>query len=275
MGKIEDVILLYSKRGMNILRKYCPDDFCERAARTILDAPRGNVLITTGFYVAGSGETDGPPGAAFLAKALLVLGFHPIIVTDDFCKGFFECEQLDTEYATTAMVKADYNKMLDHYRPTLLISIERCGRNIRGDHANMRGVSIAEHNADVDYLFDLGTARGIPSIGIGDGGNEIGMGNFKDIISKKLSLVPCEVEVSAPVIATVSNWGAFGVCAYLQQITGEHVLPSFEENLQYLDKIVALGSVDGVTKEHAHTVDSYPEEVEHEILDKLLEAIQA
>lgn len=275
MGKIEDIILLHSKRGMNILREHCPDNFCQQAAQTILDAPRGNVLITTGFYVAGSGETDGPPGATFLAKALEALGFHPIIVTDAFCRGFFECEQIDTEYATTAMQKPDYGKMLDHYQPTLLISIERCGRNIQGDHANMRGVSIADHNADVDYLFDLGAARGIPSIGVGDGGNEIGMGNFKDIISKQLSLVPCEVEVTSPVIATVSNWGAFGICAYLEQMTGKHVLPSFAEELDYLDKIVALGSVDGVTKEHVHTVDSYSENVEHEILDKLHEAIEA
>jgi hypothetical protein len=32
--------------------------------------------------------------------------------------------------------------------------------------------------ARLDYLFDSGT----PSVGIGDGGNEIGMGNLAEII---------------------------------------------------------------------------------------------
>lgn len=274
MAQIEDIVLLHSKRGMTILKEHCPDDFCRQAAQLILDTARGNVLITTGFYVVGSGETDGPPGAAFLAKALEAVGYHPVIVTDDFCRGFFECENIDTVYAATEMGEADYAAMLDTYTPTLLLSIERCGRNINGDYANMRGISIADHNSKVDYLFELGAARGIPSIGIGDGGNEIGMGNFKEIISSQLSLVPCEVEVTKPVIATVSNWGGYGICAYLEKMTGKHVLPSYAEELEYLDKIVALGSVDGVTKEHVHTVDSYPEEVEAEILAKLHDAIK-
>ena len=273
MAQIEDIILMHSKRGMNILKQHCPEDFCRQAAQLLLDTPRGNAFITTGFYVAGAGETDGPPGAAFLAKALEAIGYHPVIVTDDFCQGFFECEHIETVYASTAMGEADYAALLDQYQPTLLLSIERCGRNIQGDYANMRGISIAAHNAKVDYLFELGTAQGIPSIGIGDGGNEIGMGNLKDVISQQLSLVPCEVEVSKPVIATVSNWGGYGICAYLEQMTGKAVLPSFAEELAYLDKIVALGSIDGVTKESVHTVDGYSEAVAEEILTALRKAI--
>lgn len=34
------------------------------------------------------------------------------------------------------------------------------------------------------------------------------MGNLKDVISKKLSLVPCVNKVDHLVIATVSNWGS-------------------------------------------------------------------
>ena len=212
---VEDIILLHSKRGMNILREHCAPDFCHEAARCIYDAPRGNVLLTTGFYVGGFGETDGPPGTMFLAKALYLLGFNPIIVTDDYCQGFFMNEKNKTVYVNNNMDEADYAAMLDQYAPTLLISIERCGRNIQGDYANMRGVSIADHNARVDWPFELGTRRGIPSVGVGDGGNEIGMGNLKEVISNELSLVPCEVEVSHLVIATVSNWGAYGLFACL------------------------------------------------------------
>ncbi|MCI6647536.1 MAG: DUF4392 domain-containing protein, partial [Oscillospiraceae bacterium] len=224
---VEDIILLHSKRGMNILREHCAPDFCHEAARCIYDAPRGNVLLTTGFYVGGFGETDGPPGTMFLAKALYLLGFNPIIVTDDYCQGFFMTEHIQTVYVTNDMGEADYAAMLDQYAPTLLISIERCGRNIQGDYANMRGVSIADHNARVDWLFELGARRGIPSVGVGDGGNEIGMGNLKEVISNELSLVPCEVEVSHLVIATVSNWGAYGLCACLEELSGQPLLPRY------------------------------------------------
>ena len=272
---VEDIILLHSKRGMNILREHCAPDFCHEAARCIYDAPRGNVLLTTGFYVGGFGETDGPPGTMFLAKALYLLGFNPIIVTDDYCQGFFMTEHIQTVYVNNDMGEAEYAAMLDAYDPTLLISIERCGRNIHGDYANMRGVSIAEHNARVDWLFELGARRGIPSVGVGDGGNEIGMGNLKDVIANELSLVPCEVEVSHLVIATVSNWGAYGLCACLEELSGQSLLPRYSTDMDYLQYIVDLGAVDGVTKDHVTTVDSYPTEIKHEILDKLYALVHA
>lgn len=56
----EDVVLRYSKRGMNILKKYLKDGYCRTAAEKLLHAERGTVLLTTGFYVAGYAETDGP-----------------------------------------------------------------------------------------------------------------------------------------------------------------------------------------------------------------------
>ena len=61
--------------GVSALRPYLPADYCERAAQSILDHP-GTVLIATGFYVpAGAAtETDGPPGAIALGKAIASLG---------------------------------------------------------------------------------------------------------------------------------------------------------------------------------------------------------
>ena len=75
MTTIEDIILRFDKRGMTPLRPHLPEDYCTRAARCILDAP-GRALIGTGFYItrAGATETDGPPGAYFIGKALEALG---------------------------------------------------------------------------------------------------------------------------------------------------------------------------------------------------------
>ena len=248
---IEDVVLRHSKRGMTVLRGYMDSDFCKRAAQQILDLERGTILLTTGFYVAGYAETDGPLGTVVLARALKSQGFHPVIVTDQFCRGFFEPAGLDD------------------YQPVGLISIERCGRNTEDDYANMRGVSIREHTAQMDWLFIKARQRGIPTFGVGDGGNEIGMGNLKDVISGKLELVPCKVKVDTLVIATVSNWGAYAVAAYIQKMTGVRVLPKFSELKEYLARIVDMGSVDGVTKEHTLSVDGFSLDVEREILDGL------
>ena len=74
---IEDIVLRHSGRGMNILQNYLDAHYCRHAAQQILSLPKGNILLTTGFYVAGHPETDGPLGTIALAKALERLGYTP------------------------------------------------------------------------------------------------------------------------------------------------------------------------------------------------------
>ncbi len=266
---IEDIVLRHSKRGMTVLREYMDSDFCKKAAQQILELERGTLLLTTGFYVAGYAETDGPLGTVVLARALKSQGFHPVIVTDQFCRGFFEPAGLDVCYMDVDAYEDEYEEVLHAYQPVGLIAIERCGRNTEGDYANMRGVSIRKHTAQMDWLFIKARQRGIPTFGVGDGGNEIGMGNLKDVIAGELELVPCKVKVDTLVIATVSNWGAYAVAAYIQKLTGIRVLPKFSELKEYLARIVDMGSVDGVTKEHTLSVDGFSLDVEREILEGL------
>lgn len=270
---IEDIILRHSKRGMDILRNHMPGHFCEDAVRALLKLPKGIILLTTGFYVAGYAETDGPLGTAVLASALKKLGFRPVIVTDTLCGGYFEPANLDVRYVPLNADRTYFEAMIRKERPVGMISIERCGRNIQNDYANMRGVSIREHTAPIDLMFDLAKEYGIPTWGVGDGGNEIGMGNLKEVISEKLSLVPCVNEVDHLVIATVSNWGAFGMTACLEKLTGTCVLPSYGEMRKYLEQTVAMGSIDGVNKVHGCTVDGFSAETEKEIVDALHDSL--
>ena len=89
---IEEVILRYSQRGIPYIRRYVSDNCCEKAAQEILSWEKGVVFLTTGFYVAGYAETDGPAGTVVLALALQRLGYQPVILTDQPCQGFFELE---------------------------------------------------------------------------------------------------------------------------------------------------------------------------------------
>ena len=85
MLTIEDIILGNDQRGVAALRPYLPADFCHQAAGFVL-SDSGTVLIATGFYIsrAGAPETDGPPGALALGRALEALGYRVYYVTDRY-----------------------------------------------------------------------------------------------------------------------------------------------------------------------------------------------
>lgn len=267
---IEDIILRHSDRGMNILREYLEDDYCMKAAEKIASWDKGNVFLITGFYVAGFAETDGPVGTCVLAKALKELGYTPIVITDKYCTGFFEIENVEAEYLSNDVNENEIEKIINRYKPKGMISIERCGKNKYGEYANMRGVSISSYTAPIDVLFEKYFGI-IPTIGVGDGGNEIGMGCLKDVISEKLSLEPCIVKTDDLVIATVSNWGAYGITCGLGLLTGKQLLPTISWIRSYIQNTVDIGSVDGVTHERIVSVDGKGMDIEEEIISSLRE----
>ena len=272
-GTPEEVTLRYSKRGMTLLKEYLQKDYCKKAAEKLLQAPKGNVLITTGFYVAGYAETDGPMGTLAVAKALEGLGYHGIVITDKYCEGFFELKDISVEYVAINADPSVYEEILAKYRPVYMISIERCGHNLENEYANMRGDSITGQTACIDTLFELAAQKKIPTIGVGDGGNEIGMGNVRQVILEKLELNPCVVTVDDLIIATTSNWGAYALAAYMAKLSGRPVFITYEEIEEYMAQIVALGCVDGVTKQKKMGTDGFSMEIEKEIITSLKEAI--
>lgn len=269
---IEDIILRHSARGMNELSKYMPAGFCKESARDILSwRAGGTIIIVTGFYVAGHAETDGPPGTIALAHALDSLGFNVMVATDTQWRGLFEGEGLHVRYFEPDADRSEFDALLDELQPVGLISVERCGRTRDGRHLNMHGISIDAHNAPIDLLFDAAAGR-IPTIGVGDGGNEIGMGCVADEIHRISGIEPCAVCVDHLVIATVSNWGAYGLCAYLGQMRGKALVPVFDEISDMLARMIRFGCVDGVSKLPTLSVDGFNMDTEREILDALAEA---
>lgn len=254
---IEDLLLLHSdQRNIHKLRPYLPRNFCEQAADAVLERI-GKVLITTGFWVAGTCETDGPIGAIVLADVLTELGSDPVFVTDRYCAEVLRrCRQyrvIDFPITSHEESQAIARSMLAEERPSLLISIERCGMSQDGRYYNMRRVDVSEYTAKIDYLFlEFPT-----SIGIGDGGNEIGMGSLAEAIAAEaLPIAPCVTRVQYPVITTVSNWAAYGMAAYLSQKQQRDYL-RYVTVREILAQLVAQGVVDGVLKEPVMSVDGF------------------
>lgn len=268
MKTIEDIILQHGQRGMNVLRNHLPADYVRQAADYILSWQKGKVLLFTGFFVAGYAETDGPAGTFALADTLRTLGYTPVIVTDEFCRDFFEAEGFEVVYMPFEAGEEFVQEQLDKLQPVGLISCERCGKNIEGHYANMRGVVIDDKTAAVDLFFTM-TEGKVPSVGIGDGGNEIGMGNVADVIKNELSLTPCAVKVDKLVIAAVSNWGAYGLAADLRRVAKADKLPEAKVVQEFLARTVKIGSVDGITHEQILSVDNFPMEVGSAIIEEL------
>ena len=249
MGKLEGLILAESRRGIDRISDLLPPDYCVQAGEFVLSWPRGRVLLITGFYVNGRGETDGPPGTKLVYDALLRLGFSPLVVTDPLCADYFTAAQVPFVAFDTKAGEGDLQALLEREKPVGLISIERCGRAADGRYINSRGRDIRAHTTPLDELFLRFDG---PTVGIGDGGNEIGMGNVAAGIAERLSLVPCAVRTDKLIIATVSNWGALGLCAALRQ------LPTEAELLAAYDTCPQAGLLDGITCEPTLSEDGFP-----------------
>ncbi len=261
MSTIEDIILRYDKRGMTPLRPHLPEDYCTRAARCVLDAP-GRALIATGFYItrAGATETDGPPGAYFIGKALEALGRPVTYVTDRLTTPVFDGivaaeDVVDFPFADAEESEAFAVDLLERMQPSVAIAIERCGFTGPGRYLNMRGQDTSEYHAKLDYIFMHHGA----TVGIGDGGNEIGMGNLAEQIPsvEQLPNEPCVTTVSELIIASVSNWGGYGLVAAMSLLAGRNLLPSPEQEEDIIRAMVDRGAVDGVASAPVYGVDGF------------------
>ena len=275
---IEDIVLQQDTRGISALRPHLPENFVTDAAEFILDHPK-KALIITGFWViyAGAPETDGPPGAVAIGNALARLGYDVVHVTDKWSKGMMEAVapegQPVIEFPVAgATESADFaRELLRQENPSVLISIERCGLVGDGTFRNFRNMDISEFNAKVDHLFTQHPF----SVGIGDGGNEIGMGSFREVIPSmdKLPNNPCVTETTKVIAASVSNWGGFGLVAALSLTKRQNLLPSVEEATEWVRAIVRAGAVEGMSGEKKDWVDGRPPEEDAVCLSDLHELL--
>jgi hypothetical protein len=271
---IENIVLSRDHRGIAALRPYLPADYCDRAAQLILDRP-GTILIATGFYVPAGGatETDGPPGAVALGGVIASLGSRVMYLTDAFSSPLLRGllgprgEVLEFPIAGHQESWNHAADVLRSLKPSLTIAIERCGLTAEGVHRNMRGADVSAYHAKIDYLF----AQHDHSLGIGDGGNEIGMGSLAAAIPLVMPGVeqPCVTKTTHLAIASVSNWGAWGVIAALSRLLGENRLPSVRDTRALLLETVKLGAVDGTTGRRTETVDGFPIEENERVLREM------
>jgi hypothetical protein len=127
------------------------------------------------------------------------------------------------------------------------------------------GLDISIHVSPAHRLFESARRAldSLTTIGIGDGGNEIGMGNIPwDIIRRNIpggGRIACRVPADHLLVCGVSNWGAYGLAAGIHLVR-RHI-PSrdlFDEQREreLLRIMVERGPlVDGVMKFPSLSVD--------------------
>lgn len=207
------------------------------------------VLVLTGagyLPTMPKGESDGPPGAVALARALhRGLGVVPIYVcepnhADVICAasqaigvsvrtlGHAIDQRMGAGLVTCPPAQsgiADWTRrLLDDAKPVAVIGTERLGPGRDGAVYAARGLPLSGPNAINEGLIDISgvmvdaAKRGALTVGIGDHGNEIGFGAIRDAVvaamphGEKLATV---VGADLVLPAMCSNWGCYGIEACL------------------------------------------------------------
>jgi len=254
------------------------------AASALANARSGSVGLITGFYVPQgtppAAETDGPVGAALLAKALAAVGIRCRVATDEPCRGacaaaLAAAGARDVVIDVVA-IGAPLAPLIETWRDdgiTHAISIERCGRSVDGAPRNMRGQDIGSYTAPLDDLFLAGPWE---TIAVGDGGNEIGMGAIpRTLIAQHVDhgeTIACVTPARHLIVAGVSNWGAYaliGALAALREDWRLTLLACLDETLDraVLEAMIEHGpAVDGVSRLPTLTVDNFDIATHHRVL---------
>jgi len=234
-----------------------------------------NVVLLTGFSVArGKPETDGPPGTAVLAKSLLACGKSVTIVTDrgnaDVTREAFAAiadrggpsPGFEVFEATGPDTAGQASRLLERLEAHAVVAIELPGRNAEGRYLNMRGVDIGGFNAPVDALLLEADRTDLLTAGIGDGGNEAGVGHLEGIPAGRFEGRSFDFKTVVPsrqgVTAWNSNYGAIATAMELAHLTGvKEAMPSSADVVRSIQGAVAAGAVDGVTREPSASVDGF------------------
>jgi hypothetical protein len=273
-----------------------------------------SVAIVTGFCAVladrVTAETDGPPGALFLAHVLRSLGLEVTLVTDRFAMPLLECGRTLLGFDSSVLVEFPMeddavDRWVEEFfeegrgrKLSHLVAVERPGPSHTAESLasqpraggapvkrflaevpeqerdvchNMRGASIDAYTAKTGRLFEAARKWKPPiaTIGIGDGGNEIGMGSFLwEDVAQAIGAgalggrIASRAATDFAIIAGVSNWGAYALALAVAALRGagdESRWLAPEGQRELVEKLVdEAGAVDGRTLEAAATVDGLP-----------------
>ena len=256
----------------------------EGAAESLLKGEA--IIIVTGFVIRDvmKGETDGPIGAISLAGALEQLGKKVILVTDEYSESILDsCLKARGLACPVEIIAAGSEslfsrRLIEEYKPTHVIAVERPGRAMDGCCYSMKGEDLSDIVPNTDILFVEAKNQGAITIAVGDGGNEVGMGKIRSYVMESVyngKLICADVSTDSLILAGVSNWGGHALAAALSITARLMLLHDVDTEKRLLESIVNAGAVDGCTKKGTLTVDGLSLEDNLDILDMLRTTVES
>jgi hypothetical protein len=214
-------------------------------------------------------------GAAGLRKQVPVVPLPSVeaagaLSLTDYWNAFAERAGSLTHLIALERVGPSYTPEILQSQPgTSLVDVQQFVHEVPPEHHNrchtMRGRDITANMSPAHRLFEVAADpdKGITTFGIGDGGNEIGMGKIPwSVIRRNIpngGLVACRVPTDHLIVCGVSNWGAYGLGAgvrILRNMRPEDELFDLEREKELLEIMVEKGPlVDGVSGSPTATVD--------------------
>ncbi|CAM9543173.1 unnamed protein product [Discosporangium mesarthrocarpum] len=172
---------------------------------------------------------------------------------------------------------------------TSVVSVERPGPGVDGVCYTMRGIDMSGVLAPLHRVLEVckrsrGTS-GCLTIGIGDGGNEVGMGKvLQEVLSSSLPMaekVACCLGCDRLIVCSVSNWGGYALASAMavmavrekrfrdNQEAVHRMVPAVEVEERMLQAMVEAGARDGITGKRTMSVDGMPVSVSLGVLEDL------
>lgn len=291
---------------------------CLQAAERLRQAlaPGRGAILTTGLIIPGHhpyGETDGPIGTAVLARGLAyglaarvlvmteaelvavnaallraaglqVIAPEALVGEDGRHRPVAAVIALPRDTKAAAALSRHWLAAID---AACVVAIEKPGANRHGVYHMVGGTDISASVAKGHALFAAARAHGALTIGIGDRGNELGLGNLAAIVHDLLPFgrdcgCPChggvadETPADLAIPAVVSNWGAYGVVACLAALLEQ---PALIQDAALESELFAvaqrLGGVDGMSGRAERAADGVPEAVHRGLVRLLAEIYRA
>ena len=256
----DPLLMSYQARGIgNFMRQDGAGNF-NTAVDTVVHASR--LMLCTGFNVdRGMPETDGPVGVAILAYACCRAGKQVVVAADELNAHLVreallildpECLKDIVIESVKASKPADFGELqsiFDRHEIEAMVHTEVPGRNADGAYLNMRGIPIGDFNAPLDELLNVANARQLDTVGVGDGGNEAGMGGLAGVppALNKLNM-QAVIPAAHQVIAWNSNLGAIALGEFVLAAAGKGASCTPEAFESIVRKMFSEHAVDGVTR---------------------------
>lgn len=252
--------------------------------RQALLKPGSSVLLSTGIGGPAAlpfGETDGPPGLAVLARALLLLfDTRPLVAVEDrymaATTGVLEAVGLTCAFendpaadsADVLLFELSFEMevaarqtqyLLDQFKPQAIVAVERPGPNREGVIHNALGKDWTSPQSHFYLIIEEAQRRGILTLSMGEVGNEIGFGMIESAVRRTVPYAdtcqcPCgggsvsSTGVDVLVVAGGCNWACYGIEAALALLMRRgDIIHDSDLERPLVEACLRGGAVDGVT----------------------------